>query len=119
MAEGPRGWGGVEGLEAETKKEVYLKSASAFGSFYQIPVLLLRKTVPMWVGGLALARALSDPSPPPGGGGGGWLAWPVSPVAIGYQGNPCSKGIRWGVSPTAQMGCLRNRSGSPSGADQP
>ena len=28
-------------------------------------------------------------------------------------------GIRWGVSPAAQMGCLRNRSGSPSGADQP
>ena len=26
--------------------------------------------------------------------------------------------LRWGVSPTAQMGCLRNRSGSPSGADQ-
>ena len=24
-----------------------------------------------------------------------------------------------GVSPAAQMGCLRNRSGSPSGADQP
>ena len=32
---------------------------------------------------------------------------------------PCSTGIRWGVSPAAQMGCLRNRSGSPSGADQP
>ena len=35
------------------------------------------------------------------------------------QGNPCSTGIRWGMSPAAQMGCLRNRSGSPSGADQP
>ena len=35
------------------------------------------------------------------------------------QGNPCSTGIRWGVSPAAQMGCLRNRSGSPSVADQP
>ena len=41
------------------------------------------------------------------------------PVATGCQGNPCSTGIRWGVSPAAQMGCLRNRSGSPSGADQP
>ena len=30
-----------------------------------------------------------------------------------------STGIRWWVSPAAQMGCLRNRSGSPSGADQP
>ena len=47
------------------------------------------------------------------------MAWPASPVATGCQGNPCSTGIRWGVSPTAQMGCLRNRSGSPSGADQP
>ena len=43
----------------------------------------------------------------------------ASPVATGCQGNPCSTGIRWGVSPAAQMGCLRNRSGSPSGADQP
>ena len=48
-------------------------------------------------------------------GGGG----PANPVATGCQGNPCSTGIRWGVSPAAQMGCLRNRSGSPSGADQP
>ena len=47
------------------------------------------------------------------------MAWPASPVATGGQGNPCSTGIRWGVSPAAQMGCLRNRSGSPSGADQP
>ena len=47
------------------------------------------------------------------------MAWPVSPVATVCQGNPCSTGIRWGVSPVAQMGCLRNRSGSPSGADQP
>ena len=43
------------------------------------------------------------------------MAWP----ATGCQGNPCSTGIRWGVSPAAQMGCLRDRSGSPSGADQP
>ena len=34
-------------------------------------------------------------------------------------GQPCSTGIRWGVSPAAQMGCLRNRSGSPLGAHQP
>ena len=47
------------------------------------------------------------------------MAWPASPVATGCQGNPCSTGIRWGVSPAAQMGCLRNKSGSPSGADQP
>ena len=47
------------------------------------------------------------------------MAWPARPVATRCQGNPCSTGIRWGVSPTAQMGCLRNRSGSPSGADQP
>ena len=46
------------------------------------------------------------------------MVWPASPVATGCQGNPCSTGIRWGVSPAAQMGCLRNRSGSPSGADQ-
>ena len=46
------------------------------------------------------------------------MAWPASPVATGCQGNPCSTSIRWGVSPAAQMGCLRNRSGSPSGADQ-
>ena len=37
----------------------------------------------------------------------------------GCQGNPCSTGIRLGVSPAAQMGCLRNRSGSPSGAESP
>ena len=43
----------------------------------------------------------------------------ASPVATGCQGNPCSTGIRWGVSPAAQMGCLRNTSGSPPGADQP
>ena len=69
----------------------------------------------------------SKPPPPPppairatvSGGGGGGMAWPASPVATGCQGNPCSTGIRWGVSPAAQMGCLRNRSGSPSGADQP
>ena len=47
------------------------------------------------------------------------MAWPASPVATGCQGNPCSTGIRWGASPAAQMGCLRNRCGSPSGADQP
>ena len=47
------------------------------------------------------------------------MAWPASPVATGCQGNLCSTGIRWGVSTAAQMGCLRNRSGSPSGADQP
>ena len=40
-------------------------------------------------------------------------------VATGCQGNPCSTGVRWEVSPAAQMGCLCNRSGSPSGADQP
>ena len=47
------------------------------------------------------------------------MAWPASSVATRCQGNPCSTGIRWGVSPAAQMGCLRRRSGSPSGADQP
>ena len=46
------------------------------------------------------------------------MARPANPVATGCQGNPCSTGIRWGVSPAAQMGCLRNRSRSPSGADQ-
>ena len=30
------------------------------------------------------------------------MAWPASPVATGCQGNPCSTGIRWGVSPAAQ-----------------
>ena len=44
----------------------------------------------------------------------GWpRAWPASPIATGCQGNPCSTGI-----PTAQMGGLRNRRGSPPGADQ-
>ena len=47
------------------------------------------------------------------------MAWPASPVATGCQGNPCSTGIRWGVSPAAQMGCLHSRSGSPLGADEP
>ena len=47
------------------------------------------------------------------------MAWPASPVATGCQGNPCSTGIRWGVSPAAQMGCLRIRSGRSAGADQP
>ena len=47
------------------------------------------------------------------------MAWLASPAATRCQGNPCSTGIRWGVSPAAQMGCLRNKSGSPSGADQP
>ena len=40
------------------------------------------------------------------------------PCALQGAGDPCSTGIRWGVSPAALMGCLRNRSGSPSGADQ-
>ena len=43
----------------------------------------------------------------------------VSSPGGGGAGNPCSTGIRWGVSPAAQMGCLRNRSRSPSAADQP
>ena len=47
------------------------------------------------------------------------MAWPASPVATRCQGNPCSTGIRWGVSPAAQMGCLRSRRGCPPGADQP
>ena len=47
------------------------------------------------------------------------MAWPASPIATGGQGNLCSTGIRWGVSPAAQMGCLRNTSGGPPGADQP
>ena len=67
-----------------------------------------------------------------GGGGGGqnggdgracaWeaattigMAWPASPVATECQGNPCSTGIRWGVSPAAQMGCLRNKAGAHQG----
>ena len=29
------------------------------------------------------------------------MAWPASPVATGCHGNPCSTGIRWGVSPAA------------------
>ena len=75
------------------------------------------------------------PLPPParprhpervGGQGGGLrakqrgntVAWPARPVATGCQGNPCSTGIRWKVSPAAQMGCLRNRRGSPPGGRQ-
>ena len=67
-------------------------------------------------------RSSSPPPTTPEAGGAATIkgmAWPASPVATGCQGNPCATGIRWGVSPTAQMGCLRNRSGSPSGADQP
>ena len=33
-------------------------------------------------------------------------------------GQPLLNRHQVGVSPAAQMGCLRNRSGSPSGADQ-
>ena len=54
-----------------------------------------------------------------GGSHNKWDGLAASPVATGCQGNPCSTGIRWGVSPAAQMGCLRNRCGSPLGADQP
>ena len=38
---------------------------------------------------------------------------------VGARLTACSTGIRWGVSPAAQMRCLRNKSGTPSGADQP
>ena len=47
------------------------------------------------------------------------IAWQASPVAIGCQGKPCSTGIRWGMSSATQMGCLRNKSGSPPGVDPP
>ena len=51
------------------------------------------------------------------------MAWPASSDATGCQGNPYSTGIktgmRWGVSPATHMGCLRNRSRSPPGVDQP
>ena len=43
------------------------------------------------------------------------LEWPYTVGARGRGVLPCSTGIRWGVSPAAQMGCWRNRSGSPSG----
>ena len=43
------------------------------------------------------------------------MAWPARPVATGCQGNPCSTGIRWGVSPAAQMGCLRTGAGAHQG----
>ena len=46
-------------------------------------------------------------------------AWPASPVAAGCQGNPCSMGIRWGVSRAAQTGCLHNTGWSLPGPDQP
>ena len=55
-------------------------------------------------------------TPTPGGGGGVAAQGGSQPAApLGGA----STGIRWGVSPAAQMGCLHNRSGSPSGADQP
>ena len=41
------------------------------------------------------------------------MAWPASPVATGCQGNPCSTGIRWGVSPAAQMDCFRKQEREP------
>ena len=46
---------------------------------------------------------------------GGGLA--SQPRRYRCQGNPFLTGIRWGVSPVAQMGCLCNRSGSPLGVD--
>ena len=46
-------------------------------------------------------------------GGGGGKSW------RGGRLNRCSTGISSGVSPAAQMGCLRSKRGSPSGADQP
>ena len=49
-------------------------------------------------------RAISKQTPPP-------------PPSTRCPRTP--QGIRWGVSPAAQMGCLHNRSGSPSWADQP
>ena len=42
---------------------------------------------------------------------------PASPIATGCQGNPCSTGIRWGVSPAAQTGRLNARTGWPAGAE--
>ena len=63
----------------------------------------------------------NGPAPKPGSlgervcvGARGRGAGAASPHHYRDQGNPCTT-IRWGVSPAAQMGCLRNRSGSPSG----
>ena len=43
------------------------------------------------------------------------MAWPASPVATGCQGNPCSTGIRWGVSPAAQWAVCATGAGAHQG----
>ena len=43
------------------------------------------------------------------------MTWPASPVATGCQGNPCSTGIRWGVSPAAQMAVCATGAGAHQG----
>ena len=53
-----------------------------------------------------------------------WVGEEGAPVKGPLSGRATTSGSsrgggRWGVSPAAQMGCLRNRSGSPSGADLP
>ena len=48
----------------------------------------------------------------------GWPGQPA-PSLPGARATPAQAASGGGVSPAAQMGCLRNRSGSPSGADQP
>ena len=42
------------------------------------------------------------------------MAWRASAVATGCQGNPCSTGIRWGVSPAAQMDYFHKQEREPT-----
>ena len=43
------------------------------------------------------------------------MAWPASPVATGCQGNPCSTGIRWGVSPQPRLAVCATGGGAHQG----
>ena len=41
------------------------------------------------------------------------MAWPARPVATGYQGNPCSTGIRWGGVSRSPDGLFTQREREP------
>ena len=70
-------------------------------------------------GVMALASSGKSGLGPAGAAGPGPGTRTARPSGMRWGGGGGGGGIRWGVSPAAQMGCLRNRSGSPPGADQP
>ena len=89
------------------------------------PVWVLAHAPPPPVTGDRPSRGLWGPSRVRGGGDGracAWgaatikrMAWPASPVATGCQGNPCSTGIWWGVSPGNSRGNDSSKSTGRSG----